>query len=92
MAQKLTGIFETRQLAEIAVEHLVQEYQLDRAEISILPVGPDNTAGVSSPPSRPDPDEHAANSKITVAVVADETAAQKILNSFNEFAASEIAE
>jgi hypothetical protein len=37
--------FSTRRDAELAVEHLVQELQIDRADIFIQPSGPSNSAG-----------------------------------------------
>lgn len=41
----ITGTFATRREAEIAVEHLVQEYGLDRSDIFIEPDSSQNSAG-----------------------------------------------
>lgn len=41
----LSALFETREQAELAVEHLVQEYGVDRAFIYVDPVGDENSAG-----------------------------------------------
>jgi hypothetical protein len=47
MAQRtITGSFNTRREAEMAVEHLVQEYKLDRTRVQVRPAGEENTAGV----------------------------------------------
>ncbi|MBS9722435.1 hypothetical protein JYU29_17210 [Tianweitania sp. BSSL-BM11] len=41
----LTGTFATRREAEIAVEHLVQEYGMDRSDVFIEPQSSENSAG-----------------------------------------------
>lgn len=43
--QKITGTFNTRREAEMAVEHLVQEYKLDRSLVQVGPAGEENTSG-----------------------------------------------
>mgnify|MGYP007060331114 CR=1 FL=1 len=42
---KLTGRFETRREAEMAVERLVQEHGIERSAIDVQPEGPENSAG-----------------------------------------------
>ena len=42
----LAAIFQTREAADIAVEHLVQEYRVDRSAIFAEPVDAQNSAGV----------------------------------------------
>lgn len=44
--QTITGSFNTRREAEMAVEHLVQDYGLDRSLVNVRPAGEDNTSGV----------------------------------------------
>ncbi|GHD13134.1 hypothetical protein ACFOEZ_10000 [Tianweitania populi] len=44
----ITGTFATRREAEIAVEHLVQEYGLDRSDIFIEPQSSENSAGTKA--------------------------------------------
>jgi hypothetical protein len=46
MSTTIVGSFETRREAEIALEHLVQEYGIDRSSISVEPAGQENSAGV----------------------------------------------
>lgn len=41
----ITGSFSTRRDAEMAVEHLVQEYGLDRSRVQVRPAGEANTSG-----------------------------------------------
>jgi hypothetical protein len=45
MAQVVTGLFETRREAEIAVERLVQEHGMDRRRIQAFAEGGENSAG-----------------------------------------------
>lgn len=40
--------FSTRQAAELAVEHLTQEYGIDRTDIFVQPAASANTAGTST--------------------------------------------
>jgi hypothetical protein len=42
------GEFETRREAELAVEHIVQEYGVQRTDVFIQPVGQRNSAGTRS--------------------------------------------
>jgi hypothetical protein len=46
MGITIEGTFETRQAVELAVEHLVQEYGIERTDIFIEPVSAVNTAGL----------------------------------------------
>jgi hypothetical protein len=43
--QTITGSFNTRREAEMAVEHLVQDYGLDRSSVHVRPAGEENTSG-----------------------------------------------
>ena len=45
MGQTIIGTFPTRRAVELTVEHLVQDYGLERTDIMIEPVGSSNTAG-----------------------------------------------
>ena len=42
----MSAVFQTREQADLAVEHLVQEYGIDRAFIYVEPVGEQNSAGI----------------------------------------------
>ncbi|GJD52521.1 hypothetical protein OPKNFCMD_5287 [Methylobacterium crusticola] len=46
MSKVITAAFETRRDAEMAVEHLVQEYGIDRKAVTIAPVAAENSAGI----------------------------------------------
>jgi hypothetical protein len=76
MDEMMTGRFETRREAELALEHLVQQVGLSRDAISVLPIGSRNTAGVrksgsdnadSSPGSR-DRDDAALTGAVEISV------------------------
>ena len=43
--QTITGSFNTRREAEMAVEHLVQDYNIDRSSVHVRPAGEENTSG-----------------------------------------------
>jgi hypothetical protein len=47
MGKTITGAFPTRRQVELAVEHLVQEYGVERTDIFIEPKSDENSAGVS---------------------------------------------
>ena len=71
----ITATFDTRREAELAVEHLVQEHDIDRDDIVIGPDGDENSAGLESSGSDEltmgedaDDDEAALNGAITVSV------------------------
>lgn len=43
----LSAVFATREQADLAIEHLVQEHGIDRAFIYVEPVGNENSSGVA---------------------------------------------
>ena len=95
---KLFGKFDTRREAEMTVERLVQQFDIDRAKVVVAPdgeansagteeAGSDNKAGSPSPEAR---DDAELNGKVVVTVdVADAAAADEVRTAFNEFDASE---
>jgi hypothetical protein len=46
MPRTISGEFDIRREAELAVERLVQEYNIDRSAIEVMAASDDNTAGV----------------------------------------------
>jgi hypothetical protein len=44
-SKTIIATFETREAADLAVEHLVQQVGVDRADIFVQPVGQDNSSG-----------------------------------------------
>jgi hypothetical protein len=95
---KLTAKFDTRREAEMTVERLVQQFEIDREKVVIAADGDENTAGVTEDGSdnkagEPSPearDDAELNGKVVVTVeVADDAAAGEVREAFNEFDASE---
>ena len=46
--QTITGLFQTRREAELAVEHMVQDYGLDRSRVEVRAAGEENTSGTKA--------------------------------------------
>lgn len=95
---KLTAKFDTRRDAEMTVERLVQQFEIDRAKVVIAADGDENTAGVAEDGSdnkagEPSPearDDAELNGKVVVTVdVADDATADEVRAAFAEFDASE---
>ena len=95
---KLTAKFDTRREAEMTVERLVQQFEIDREKVVIAADGDENTAGVTEDGSdnkagEPSPearDDAELNGKVVVTVEAsDAAAAGEVREAFNEFDASE---
>ena len=100
MPTTLSATLPDRRSVELAIEHLVQDYGLDRSAIEISPVGRENTAGEqvagadaeSGYPTLPsDPQEAAINGAIQVTVTLDEAVVDKARAAFEEAGATNIA-
>jgi len=96
----LSGKFDTRRDAEMAVERLVQQFEIDRAKIAITPDGAANTAGIeeagsdkaAGAPSPESRDDAELNGKVVVTVDGtDDAVADEVRAAFAEFDASEQA-
>ncbi|WP_446740793.1 hypothetical protein [Sphingomonas sp. CFBP 13728] len=94
----MTAKFDTRRDAEMTVERLVQQFEIDRAKVVIAADGNENTAGVAEDGSdnkagEPSPearDDAELNGKVVVTVdVADDAKADEVRAAFAEFDASE---
>lgn len=97
----LTATFGTRREAEMTVERLVQEFGLDRAAISVLTEGDQNSAGearagsdnAAGQPGEEDRDDAPLDGAIVVTTeVDDEDAAEKVRSAFAEFSAEGVVE
>ncbi|WP_312407951.1 hypothetical protein [Rhizobium sp.] len=42
----IVAIFESREAADLAVEHLVQQFGVDRSDVFVKAVGPENSSGL----------------------------------------------
>ncbi len=99
MGANLTGRFETRRDAEMAVERLVQEHSVDRGKILIAPVGDTNSAGEqaagsdtdAAAPSTGGRSDAKLTGPIEVSVeIQDDATARKMRDAFEEFGAHDI--
>lgn len=101
MGITLTATFGTRREAEMTVERLVQEFDVDRAAVSISTEGEDNSVGeeragsdnAADQPGQDDRDDAALAGPIVVtAEVLDEATAKKVRDAFGEFDAEGVVE
>ena len=101
MAITLTATFGTRREAEMTIERLVQEFDVDRAAILVATENDDNSAGEQRAGSdnagtsdvQDDRDDVASTGAIIVtAEVVDEEAAEKVRSAFGEFDAQGVVE
>lgn len=99
MGKTITGTFPTRREAELAVEHLVQEYGLQRADIFVEPSSSENSAGVrpsggdaksGHPASQPDADA-ALNGTLLVSVDVNEDETEAVEKAFRDAGAIDFA-
>lgn len=99
MGKTITGTFPTRREAELAVEHLVQEYGLERADIFIEPSSRENSAGIrpsggdaksGHPASDPDADA-ALNGSLLVSVDINEDETEAVEKAFRDAGAIDFA-
>ena len=82
MPKTITGEFDIRREAELAVERLVQEYEVDRNAVEVSAAGDDNTVGVV--PSGADRDAETGepgtsptHGRIRVSVTVDDSIADR---------------
>jgi hypothetical protein len=99
MSHSISGSFETRRHAEMAVERLVQEFGIERTDIFIAALGDANSAGTeadgsdneAASPSPDGRDDAALNGEVTVSVdLNDDAIVGKVLGAFDEFGASAV--
>lgn len=94
----ISANFETRREAELAIEHLVQEQELDRGDIGIESASDDNSAGVSASGADlendfddSDDEDAALNGAIKVTItIEDADLAEDVVDILHEFGASDV--
>ena len=101
MVVTLSATFDTRREAEVTIERLVQQFELDRDAITVTTEGDDNSAGEElagsdtedGEPNAEGRDDAPLNGGIVVTVeVADDTTAEQVLDAFGEFDAAGVVE
>lgn len=99
MGKTIVGTFPTRREVEIAVEHLVQDYGLDRSDIFIAPVSDENSAGDSvsgadaesgHPNTEVDTEGAAYNGALTVSVDVNEDEDTAVDKAFRDAGALDV--
>ena len=83
MAKTIRGDFATRREAELAIEHLVQEYGIDRQAVQVTPAGEENTSGVvpagaDRDQRTGDPGASPTHGRITVSVQVEDAVAGRV--------------
>ncbi|MDF0486533.1 hypothetical protein PX554_00195 [Sphingomonas sp. H39-1-10] len=94
----ITATFETRREAELAVEHLVQEHDIDRDDIVIESASDENSAGSEASGADLETEfedgseeDAALNGGVKITVTLDDVdMAEDIEDVFHEFGASEL--
>lgn len=100
MDRSLTARFETRQDAELAIEHLVQNQGIERDRISVLPLGSENTAGTEvagsdAPAGQPgsrERDDAALHGAVELSVHLPGDKAEAVRQALTEAGARDLAE
>lgn len=96
MPDTITGTFDTRREAEMAVERLVQEHGLDRSRVRTFAAGEENTSGTvvsgadaadAAAGERPD---GVRRGRIAVVVEAGKDRRELVMDAFRECGAEEI--
>ncbi|AUW57358.1 hypothetical protein C1T17_03850 [Sphingobium sp. SCG-1] len=99
MGKTIIGTFPTRREVEIAVEHLVQDYGLDRSDIFIEPVADQNSAGENvtgadaesgHPNTDTDAEGAAYNGALTVSVDVNDDEDEAVDKAFRDAGASNV--
>ncbi|RZF63049.1 hypothetical protein EWE75_18265 [Sphingomonas populi] len=94
----ITATFDTRREAELAVEHLVQEHEIERGDIVIESASDENSAGneaggadLETDFEDGNEDEAALNGSVKVTVTLDdEDLAEDVEDVLHEFGASDV--
>ncbi len=95
---KISAIFDTRREAEMAVEHLVQQLEIERSYIWIEPVSGENSAGIEVGGSdakrdgleEPAGDEAALNGRIEVSLEREAGQEDAVREVFQDFKAADV--
>jgi hypothetical protein len=97
MTHTITGLFDTRREAEMAVEHLVQEHGRDRSRVRAHAAGEENSSGTvisgadAAAAAGGDRPEGARSGRIAVSADVGEGELERITEAFREGGAAEIS-
>ncbi|WP_137391142.1 hypothetical protein [Rhodoligotrophos defluvii] len=84
MGRTIIGTFRTREDAELAVEHLVQEHGINRRDVAVTAADRENTAGedfniIEAERGGPDPDKDRATALRGLIRIATELDQEKLV-------------
>lgn len=99
MGHNISGLFDTRREAEMAIEHLVQTHQVPRQDILVTPASAENSAGTevagsdtkrgeAAPPA--DDDAAALHGQLVVTLPAGDLDPDAIMAVFADFRARDV--
>lgn len=99
MSVTLKATFDTRREAEMTIERLVQQFDLDRAAVMVVAAGEENSvgeeqAGSDTSGASPTPEDRGnvpLNGAIVVTVEVDDDAVDQVREAFAEFNAEDVA-
>ena len=101
MSTTLTATFDTRRDAEMTVERLVQQFEINRADVFLTTEGADNSSGIEEAgsdteaggPSPTNRDDAELAGRVVVSVdIQDATLADEVRSAFAEFDAAGVAQ
>ena len=92
MGQTITAELETRRAADLAVEHLVQEYGIERTDVFVEAADEQNTAGAvvggadaaAGRPGTPSRSDAPLHGRVRVSADVDDAIAEKVRKAFGE--------
>lgn len=96
MARTITGLFDTRREAEMAVERLVQEHGMDRNRVQAYAAGEENSSGTevsgadAADAAAGEPVEGVRRDRIIVSADVGDDEADMVSDAFRECGAEEI--
>ena len=100
MGQTITAQFETRRAADLAVEHLVQEYGIERTDIFVAAATDENTSGAAiggadaaaEQPGTPARGDAPLHGQVQVSADIDDAIADKVRKALGEQGARNVAQ
>lgn len=85
--QTITASFATRRDAEMAVETLVQEYEIDRKRVDVAPEGSSNSAGTTPAGNDAREEDGQYAGAVRVSAEIEEALLERVRNSLKEYGA-----
>ncbi len=90
MKRTITGLFNTRREAEMAVEHLTQEHGFDRSRVRTHAAGEENTSGTvlsgadAAAVAEGETPEGVRHGRVAVLMEADDAEVERVSHAFRD--------